>query len=482
MKRLRGTDAYAIYSETPTSPFNTLKVAIYRPTRSQDNPTTDEIRAFIRNNIFTVGGARAALRILRVPLDLHHPVWVRAPGFSPDDHILDVELPAPGTKEQLCDFLSELMSRPLDCQRPLWEVWVIRGLEKGRVAIAFKVQHALADGRAMARMILASHATSPDGAPAGGPQGQDIAEEPVPGKAQLAAGALVDLARSYTVELPRFRQYLKEARRRGAAIEEQADKLVAPFSAPHTLLNARAGGAERIYRYESFPLADIKALARVFACTINALVMGICSEALKRYLEEVDAMPEESLIAAMPVGDGVESGLEEMLGSDIHNNNLAVAILPLHQHVADFQARLRAISESARAAIDHVRHDEGSRFDNYLDFLPGTAVRLINASMYRRQRKRQNPHANVVISNVAGPRQALYALDGRLKMEELLSVGNLMDTGHLNITVWSYMDRFAFSFFMRKDALPRPERIRELVREVIGELQASYLADAEAAV
>lgn len=482
MKRLRGTDAYAIYSETPTSPFVTLKVAIYRPSRAGDVPETEEIRAFIRDNIFAVGGPRAALRILRVPLDLHHPVWVRAPGFSADDHIFDVKLPEPGTKAQLCDFLSELMGRPLDYERPLWEVWVIRGLEHDRVAIAFKVQHALADGMAMARMILASHSTSPDAGPNPPPLAEDLPEEPVPGRARLAAGALFDLARSYTAELPRFRQYLKQARRRGASIEEDAAKLVPAFSAPHTILNARAGGAERIYRYESFPLADIKALARVLDCTVNTLVMGICSEALKRYLQECDALPDEPLIAAMPVGDGVDSGLEEMLGSNIHNNNLAVAILPLHQHVSDFLGRLRAISDSARAAIDHVRHDDGSRFDNYLDFLPGTAIRLINASMYRRQKKQQNPHANVIISNVMGPRQALYALDGRLKMEELLSVGNLMDTGHLNITVWSYVDRFAFSFFMRKDALPRPERVQDHVREVIAELQACYLADAEAAI
>ncbi len=478
MQRLRGTDAYAIYSETPTSPFVTLKVAIYSPTDCDDSAEDIDLRGFVKHNIEALGGASAALRIIRVPFDLHHPVWLRAPGFSAEDHIYEVDIPAPGDREQLCGFLSELMGRPLDYQRPLWEIWVLRGLAGGKVAIAFKVQHALVDGKTMARMIEMSHP------PVDGAEGlaeREILEEPLPSKARLVGDALVDLARSYTGEFPRFYRHLKSARSRAAAVEEAAEKLIAPFSAPFTILNRRGGGAERIYRYESFPLADFKALARAYECTINTLVMGVCSELLNRYLREVDAMPEEPLVTAMPIGDPNESGLERLLNSDIHNNNLAVAILSLHNDIEDFGARLKAIKESSRAAIDHVRHEEGRRFDNYMDYLPGTAIRLINASMYRRQRKKQRPHANVVISNVPGPRESLYALGGRLKMEELLSVGNLMDTGHLNITVWSYVDRLAFSFFMRKDALPQPERMLDHLRAVVAELQERELTRVRAA-
>ena len=475
MKRLRGTDAYAIYSETPTSPFVTLKVAIYRPTPGNDSPKAGELRRFISDNIAGVGGDRAALRVVRVPFDLHHPVWIRAPGFAADDHIHEMALEAPGNRAQLCDALSELMGKPLDYDRPLWEVWIINGLEDGRVAIALKMQHALADGNAMSRLIEQSHSDSAEPGPAAITSAAEIEEESLPGKARLVAGALVDLARSYTAELPRFRQYLKQARRKAEVIKEKADQIVPPFSAPHTVLNEKAGGAERIYRYESFALADIKSLAKILDCTINTLVLGICSEALKRYLAELDALPGESLIAAMPVGGGVGMGLERLLDSDIHNNNLAVAVLPLHQDIPGFSERIAAIKASVEAAIDHVRHDEGRRFDNYLDFLPGTAIRMINASMYRRQRKKQNPHANVIISNVMGPRKTLYALDGRLQMEELLSVGNLMDTGHLNITVWSYNDRFAFSFLMRKGGMREPERLLLHLRQVMAELTSSYL-------
>ncbi len=467
MKRLRGSDAYLIYSETPTSPFVTLKVAIYSPTASDVRVDDLDIRGFIRENVVNLGGSRAALRILRVPLDLHHPVWVRVPGFNADDQIYEVELPTPGDKLQLCDFLSDLMGKPLDYDRPLWEVWIVRGLEGGRVAIAFKIQHALADGKTMARLIEMGH-SSPRSV--GSSDKYELAEEPVPGSARLVGDALFDLARSYTSELPNFYRHLKQARRRAAAIKEATDKLVAPFSAPFSILNARAGGAGRIYRYESFPLADFKSLAKEFECTINTLVLAVCSEALNRYLGEIDELPEEPLITAMPVGGQEDSTPEQMLDSDIHNNNVGVAIVSLHNDIEDFRERLEAIRESSRAAIDHLRHEEGRRLDNYFDFLPGTAIRMINASMTRRQKRSENPYANLIISNVIGPRKPLYALDGQLKMEELLSVGNLMDTGHVNITVWSYVDRLAFSFFMRKDALPEPERMLHHLRVVVEEL------------
>jgi WS/DGAT/MGAT family acyltransferase len=352
-------------------------------------------------------------------------------------------------------------------------VWIISGLAEGRTAIAFRVHHALADGKTIARLVEKVHTGR---LPVTSPGDEEIVQEPIPPRSRLVGGALVDLARSYTVEFPNFYHYLKEARRRGSAVRETVDRLVEPFSAPFTIFNrVDVGGSERIYHYETVSLAEFKALSKIFDCTINTLVLGVCSEALKRYLEELDALPAESLVAAMPIGSQGDSGLKRLLHSSIHNNNLAVAVVPLYQNVADFAQRLGEIKEAAQAAIDHFRHDEGRRFDNYLDFLPGTMIRMANDAFTRRQRKGKNPHANVVISNVPGPRQPLYALDGRLEMEELLSVGNLADQGHLNVTVWSYVDNLAFSFLIRRDALPRPERLVSHFHDVVEELRDSHL-------
>lgn len=470
MKRLRGSDAYAIYSESPTSPFVTLKVAIYRPTREGDVPGAEEIERFVRSRIAAIGIGRARRRIVRVPYDLHHPVWVADPDFSLDRHVRYATLPAPGGKAELCDFLSALMSEPLPPERPPWEIHVLRGLEHGRMAIAFKVHHALADGKTIAALIERSHSGNLE-ADARAPRAED-AGEPVPARAQLIGDALVDLVKSYTRDLPRFYHHLKQARQRGATAGANADaELVRPFTAPYTLLNESRGERGRVYRYETFSLAAFKALARVFDCTVNTLVIGVCSEAIRRYLAEQHALPEESLVTAMPIGDRAGANPQTLFDSDIQNNNLAVAILPLYQNIPDFGQRVQAIRRASRAAIDHVIGQNGRRFDNYLDFLPGTFIRLVNAAMSRRQANRQRLYANVVISNVTGPREPLHALDGRLEMQELMSVGNLTDGGNLNITVWSYVDDLCFSFYFRKDVLPAPDRLCAHLRDVVAELR-----------
>jgi diacylglycerol O-acyltransferase / wax synthase len=474
MQRLRGSDAFTIYAESSASPFVTLKVAIYRPTRGSEIADTCEIKEFVKAGIAAAGATRAGLRIMRVPYDLHHPVWVADPGFSADDHIHRAVLPAPGDKAQLCDFLSQLMGKPLHPYRPLWEIWLVEGLENGRVAIVFKVHHALADGKTLAALIEEGHLKA--NAVAALPT--EVAGEPIPGKLRLIGGAIIDLVKSYTVEFPHYYRHLKQSRQGSAALGGITEDAVAPFSAPYTVFN-RQGGHDRIFHYETFSLAEFKLLAKIFDCTINTLILGVCSEALRRYLLEVDTLPSESLINAMPVGGQGQTDLKTLLNSSIHNNHLALAIVPLYQNIDDFRQRLQAIKRASRAAVDNVRRSNGRRFDNYLDFMPGTFIRLFNASIRRRQANKQSPFANVAISNVPGPRETLYALDGRLEMEELLSTGNLTDGVNLNITVWSYVDKLCFSFYSRKGALPEPEKINGHLRTVVEELRRQYLPDSE---
>lgn len=491
MQRLRGSDAFAIYSETSTSPFVTFKVAIYESTDPSRPPDIDELERFVTESFSILGLKRAGLRIIKVPLGLHHPVWVADPEFSPKDHVYRVNLPAPGDKATLCDFLSDLAGMPLNPDRPLWEIWLLGGLEHNRIAAVLKIHHALADGKTVAAMIVRSHS---EGVPEARKH-ERVEGEPIPGKVRLTFDALVDLLKSYTVELPHYYKHLKQAREGSAALEEMAGghnaqsdsedraseiELVKPFSAPWTILN-QPGGRYRLYRYETFSLSEFKKLCRIFDCTVNTMVLAICSEALKRYLGELGELPEASMVTAMPVGDQAGSSPKELFGSGIHNNNLAVAMVPLFQNIDDFGARVTAIKNASRRAIDTVKRTNGRRFDNYLDFLPGTFIRMINDWTTRRSNRRESPNANLVISNVPGPRETLYAADGRLKLVELFSTGNLVDAGNLNITVWSYVDRLTFSFYLRKDVLPAPESIPAHVREIVQELQQRHLVDDSAA-
>ena len=481
MERMHGIDAFSIYSETPTSPFVTLKVGIYEPVDENDAPDIDELRSFVETQIERLGAGVPGMRIVRVPFDLHHPVWVSDPDYSPHDHVYCTALPAPGDKGRLCEFLSDLMGRPLDPGRPLWEIWLVEGLEHGRLAVVVKAHHALADGSTVADLIARSDSRSD----AGEGSAERAAAERIPGRARLFFDALVDLVRTYTDEIPQFYRELKQLRQAAASSDaagdaDRPDGSETPPPVPFTVFNERAGGRYRVYRYETFSLSAFKRLSKAFDCTLNTLVMGVCSEALLRYLKHVDTPPSSSLVTAMPVGDEGRHVTSTRLHAGPPHNSVAVAVVSLHTDIEDFGERLRAIQRSSTAAIERVRRSYGRRFDNFLEFLPGTLIRWIYAVMGRQQAKRTTAFANAVISNVPGPRKVLYALDGRLRMVELLSTGNIHDLGNMNITVWSYADNLSFSFYMRKGALPEPDKIPGYVRQVTEELEKQLLGDAPA--
>lgn len=471
MRRMHGIDAFSIYIETPTSPFETVKVLVYRPV-TDDVPAPEELRDLVKALMARLGDV-AAMRIVRVPLDLHHPVWVLDDRYRPDEHIHHATLPAPGGKAELSEFVSDLLSRTLDPDRPRWEAWILDGLEGGALAVVLKIHHALADGRTVAALIEHGH-TAADGGEVSAPP----AGEPVPGTARLVAGALVDLARSVGDELPTFYREAKRFRQELTGSGDGADDAAATEeeqrSAPFTVLNRRPGGGRaRTYRYEQFPLADFKAIATAHGCTINTLVLGVCSEALKRYLADIGDLPDGSLMAAMPVSDKAEHRQPTRLHGDPPRNSVSAPVLPLHQQIEDFGERLLAIKRSASAAAQRVEAAWGKRFDNVLEFLPGAVVRGVFATQ-RLQQARGQAYANLVVSNVPGPRQRLYALGGRLELVDLLSSGNLTDFGNLNVTVWSYAETLTFSFYLRTGALPDPEQIPRRFREVFEELRAAH--------
>ena len=473
MQRLRGTDAQAIYYETYASPFVTLKALIYEQVDPADPVGADELKQAIVRGVGKVGYHGAAMRVMRVPLDIHHPVWIQDPDFDIEEHIYHIGLPAPGRKAQLCDFISQLMGMPLDHNRPLWETWILEGLEGGRIALVSRVHHALADGMTAASDIVTVHSRpeSPE------PVQHDwiAAAEPVPSRLKLAAVSLVDLFRAYLIDFPKFYDHLRKARLAARDLKDSETPVTRPFEGPYTFLN-KCGSVYRVYRYETFPLNDIKSLARRLDCTINTLVLGICSEALRRYFIDFDKLPEKPLVVSMPVGVGGKVDELSLFDTDIHNNSLALSLVRLDLNIADFRERLQDIGSSATAALEHLRKTEGRRFDNFFDFMPGTFVRLLSNWLDGRVAKKESPYANTVISNVAGPRGTLFHCGGRLRATELLSCGNIADPTALNITVWSYVDKITFSFLYRKGIFSHPDQLNQYVTDVVGELSETYLA------
>lgn len=469
MQRLRGSDAQTIYTETATSPFATLKALIYEPT-DPDNPiNASELAEFIKAH--TSGWIKRGLgfRVVRVPFDIHHPLWIADKNFQLSEHIHRIALPSPGDDKAFCRLISYVMSLPLDPARPLWDSWVVEGLEGGRVAWVLKIHHVLGDGIMSSKNLIDLHKT-----PETSTNYPEVARnsEEVPGEFQLIAEGIKDLIKSYFLELPKYLRQYRIAKNTNKPLTPLAEEAYGPFMAPFTLLN-NAGGSYRSYRYVTFSLLEFKALSRKLDCTINDLVLGICAEALKRYLQEYENLPDTPLVAVMPVSNHGTGGEQKFLNTDILNNNVNIAFVPLDLTIDDFKVRLKAIQRGARAAIEKIQLTHGTRMENYVDFMPGTFFRLLNWFMARRQKKKKKPLANVSISNVPGPREPLYACDGKLKMVQLLSCGNLTDTNALGITVWSFLDKLSFSCFFRKGTAPDPDKFAAHIDDIYQEILAA---------
>jgi WS/DGAT/MGAT family acyltransferase len=471
MQRLRGSDAQTIYLETPSSPFVTLKAMIYQPTTAGEMPCYAEIKQFIACGITSWVKQGLGLRVIRVPFDLHHPLWVKDEHFTIDNHLHRIALPAPGTKQQFCDFISYIMSMPLDPNRPLWDSWIVEGLEGGKIAWVCKMHHVLADGLMSSDHLMTIHQQQAAEQQAEvTPVTSLKAYRKIPSSGFMVWAALTDLFKSYAFEFPGvYRQYRADKKSNNTLSEAAPAVAAAAFTAPHVFFN-KPGGPYRAYRYETFSLAEFKALSKCLDCTINDLVMTLCSEALRRTIAEHEALPEKPLVIAMPVANRGADTQEKFLNSEIQNNNVAVAFVALDLSIENIYERLASIKASARAAMQQLRRTKGERMESFVDFMPGSVFRLMNWVFSKRQNRKKSPMANLAISNVPGPKQPLYACNGKLKMEELLSCGNLIDASAIGITVWSYVDNLAFSIFFRKGVMQHPEHFTRHLQDSFQQL------------
>src|SRR5213078_2282216 len=144
MRRLTGLDASFLYMETPTNHMHVASTAVFDPSTVPGGYDFDKVKQLVENRLPLLPPFR--WRLVEVPFGLHHPLWIEDPDFDLDFHIRRAALPAPGGEAQLREFVSEVIGRQLDRSRPLWEMYVVEGLEGGRIATVAKTHHAAVDG------------------------------------------------------------------------------------------------------------------------------------------------------------------------------------------------------------------------------------------------------------------------------------------------------------------------------------------------
>jgi diacylglycerol O-acyltransferase len=462
VQRLTGLDAGYLYMETPTLHMHTLKIAVLDPSTVPGGYSFERVKQELGRRLHLLPPFRR--RLVEVPFGIHHPVWIEDPDFDLDWHVHRVAVPAPGSRRELCELISDIAGHALDRRRPLWEIWVVEGLEGGRVGFVTKMHHSLADGVAAAALLANVLETEPapiDPPPPATPWMPD----PMPAKLTLFVQAVVDLLRTIA-GLPALLRRTAQGVRRAAHVRAAHPDVPAatPLNTPRTHFNG-ALTPHRIFATTSIPLDDVKAVRRAFNVTVNDVVLAMCAGALVRYLDKHGEHPTKPLVAGVPVSTEGPTDTPRLAGNRVSN-----LFVSLRTDIEDPVERLQAIHASADVAKDVFRALGEDMLADWSELTPPRALAaFMRAYSRHRLADYHPPPQNAVISNVPGPPQPLYIAGARL--EELYSTGPILEGIGLNITVWSYLGTLYFGLISCRELMPDLWELVDLLPAALEELR-----------
>ena len=340
--------------------------------------------------------------------------WEADDSVDLEYHVRHSALPHPGRIRELLTLIGRLHGTLLDRSRPLWETHFIEGLEDGRVAVYTKMHHAMVDGVSAMRMLERSLSTSPDSMPqpaTWSPQ-QRGPRPPRPAKLTGLA-AVTDAAKgAVTGAMGGVKAVTgaSEATLRSMVRSFREEALAMPFQAPRSVLNVPITGARR-FAAEDWPLARFNAVGKATGSTMNDVLMTMCSGALRRYLSDLGALPDESLVSMVPVSLR-EEGDQEL------NNAVGIILCSLGTHLAAPEARLAWVKDSMKQGKMQLKGltPTGAMLVSAL-----TGAGLALGPLYRFEAFRKPPF-NLVISNVPGPREQMYWNGAKLLGDYPLSI------------------------------------------------------------
>lgn len=380
--------------------------------------------------------------------------WDTDRDFDLEMHFKHLALPQPGRIRELLTLISKLHSNLLDRERPMWELYLIEGIEGGRVALYSKIHHALVDG--VAAMRLLQRAMSED------PKAEVVpiwAQPPRKREKSPPAGPLQVLSAIFAETKSQIATLPAVARELYISIQSARKNpdYVSVFQAPRCILNQRISGSRR-FAAQSWELKRIKTAAKAHGATLNDVVLAMCASALRRYLLDLNALPEKPLIAMVPMSlrkDDSDAG-----------NQVAMILANLATHIADPVERLNAIKRSVQNSKDRYGKMNQKEIINYLTaVMAPSGLNLVTGIAPKWQA------CNVVISNVPGPQNTLY-FDGA-RLEGMYPVSIVLDGFALNITLNSYVDKLEFGLIACRRTLPHMQRLLDDLEQGLMELEAA---------
>ncbi len=467
MQRLSGMDTAFLYLETPTVHMHVQAVMLLDPSTVPGGYSFEKIRTHLGARLPSLAEFRR--RLGKVPFDLHRPVWFDDPDFDLDYHLHHIAVPAPGTPEQFADIVGDIAGRPLDRNRPLWDFWVIEGVEPGgAIACVARMHHATIDGvsgSSLVTSILDLEPTPPDPTTAEPTTVVDWRPEHPPSDFEMIQHAIVSRLRrplpyALALAVPNLvRSAVGITRvRRDPSLPAGGT----PFNTPRTPWNAPLT-AHRSVAFASVPLDEVKAIKTALDCTVNDVVLATATGALRRYLQSLDALPDRALIASCPVS--VRNDDTAHIDSA---NKVSSMFVSLPTHLDDVEERVAHIRDATKGAKEE-HHAMGARTLLELGELAGPRSFGLASRLLGELAGRGAVPINLVISNVPGPPLPLYLAGARVV--SLIPLGPPIEGAGLNLTVLSYLDRMDWGFIACRELAPHLEHLAQAVETAHGDLR-----------
>jgi len=463
VRHLTGLDAQFLALETPRQYGHVGGLAVYDPSSAPGGQLTLlDIQRLIAERLPLLPPFR--WRLVEVPLGLDYPYWIDDPDFDLDFHVRELAIPAPYTDAKLSEQVARIFARPLDRARPLWELYLIHGLEGGKVAMLTKIHHAVIDGVSGAEIMSALLDPSPDGRE---PSEADLpAGERRPSDFELLGRGLLGLPRyplRVAQALPRTLPNIEEvplfsslpgartigritARAQRVVGLREAELLERPkLRAPRTSFNGRISPHRR-FAFGQLDLDAVKQVKNEHGCTVNDVVVTLCAGAVRRWLIEHDELPDDPLVAQIPISVRTDEqratfgNRVSLMSAALFTNEPDPIQRLMRTHVA-----LRELKERHKALPAQLMQDA-------TQFIPPAVFGLASRATASLAAGRARPVWNLVISNVPGPQFPLFSVGARLDANYPVSV--ITDGMGLNITVMSYCGHLDVGIVADREQMP----------------------------
>jgi WS/DGAT/MGAT family acyltransferase len=466
LDRLTPVDASFLHQEGPVSHMHIGGLTLIEG----PPPTMDEFLEQIRRRLHLV--PRYRHKLAYTALDSGRPVWVDDPSFNVEYHVRHTALPAPGRWEQLQDLTARIFSQQLDRSKPLWEMWLIEGLQDGRFALITKTHHSLIDGIAGVDLATVLFDLSPDPPPISN-SGRAWKPHTEPGTAQLLASDVMGVMRTGVALVEGALDALTHPERALARAREAAEGVgeivwAGLNPAPETPLNVAIGPHRRFVGIAA-ELSDFKEIKNTFGGTVNDVVLAVVAGALRSFLISRGRRTEGvEMRALVPVS--VRTDDETGSGG----NRIVVMRGPLPIYISDPLDRLRFVS----AAMDGLKESKQALGAEVIagaqNFAPPTI--LAQASRLNFSTRL----FNLIVTNVPGPQFPLYVL-GR-EMLRAIPVAFLPENHALAIAIMSYNGQLNFGLLGDFDAVPDIDAIGENISAELATLLSLARESVSAAV